>query len=205
MNSIQEDKVTERDVRLLRKIGERAVEFNHEYGRTYKEDSDWRDYGNPDFTVIEDLYAKGRDYFVTLQDASNASARLDDYISTLLNVINNNISQTISGNGNIVSGINHGEMTHNEINNSVFKEEIKQAITIIDSLKEYNQEQKTYIEDSLLEILKAFEGNDIEKQKSSKISFKAFMSGLGNNSEKLINVLASLTSIASFFGIPEIK
>ena len=44
------------------------------------------------------MYAKGRDYFVTLQDADNAASRLEDYMSNQ-NVNNNtlNISGDVIG------------------------------------------------------------------------------------------------------------
>lgn len=201
IKAIQQDKITEREVRLLRHIGKKAIEFNHEYGRTFKEEFDWRDYGNPDFTVAEDLYADGRDYFVTLQDATNAAARLNDYISTLPNVTTNNINQTVPGSGNIITGINYGEIKYNEINKDIFSEEISQAINEIKALEGYDKEMRDFIEDSLREALEAVKDEDIEKQKLSRISFTSFLVGLGRNADKIINTLASLTSISSFFGI----
>lgn len=74
------ERITNREVVLLKKIGEKSFEYNIEYGKTYKRNERWHDYGNPDFQVVEDMYAKGRDYFVTLQDAGNASSRLEDYM-----------------------------------------------------------------------------------------------------------------------------
>jgi len=73
--------VTTKEVRLIRKIGTNSIQYNREYGRTYKEESRWKDYGNPDFRLAEEIYRKGRDYFVTLQDATNVAARMEDYMS----------------------------------------------------------------------------------------------------------------------------
>lgn len=201
VKAIQEDKITEREVRLLRNIGKKAIEFNHEYGKTFKEEYRWRDYGNPDFKVAEDLYAHGRDYFVTLQDATNAAARLNDYVSTPPSITNNNITQNIPGSRNIVTGINYGEVTYNEINKEDLSKEIRQAIDRIDELEEYDKEVRDFVENLLREALEAVNNEDIEKQKLSKVSFKSFLVGLGRNADKIINVLASLTTIASFFGI----
>ncbi len=80
-DSIENDRITQREVHLLRKIGENAVRYNIQYGQTYKSER-WHDYGNPDFKAAEEIYCKGRDYFVTLQDASNAAARLEDYVKS---------------------------------------------------------------------------------------------------------------------------
>lgn len=201
VKAIQEDKITEREVKLLRHIGKKAIEFNHEYGRTFKEEYSWRDYGNPDFTVAEDLYAHGRDYFVTLQDATNASARLNDYINMLPSVTNNNITQNIHGSRNIITGINYDEVTYNEINSDIFSEEISQAINKIRALENYDDKERNFLVNSLREALEAIKNEDIEKQNLSKVSFKSFLTGLGKNADKIINILASLTNIASFFGI----
>ncbi|WP_085834207.1 hypothetical protein [Clostridium merdae] len=80
-SAIENSCITEKEVNLLRSIGQKSVEFNREYGQTYKGDLKcWRDYGNPDFKVAEEIYGRGRDYFVTMQDAGNAAARLEDYM-----------------------------------------------------------------------------------------------------------------------------
>lgn len=78
---IETDTITKREVTLLHKIGKKSVELNEEYGRTYHNDYFWQDYGNLDFAVVENMYANGRDFFVTLQDAGNAACRLEDYMA----------------------------------------------------------------------------------------------------------------------------
>ena len=94
--AISANHITIREVSLLKSIGKKSVEYNREYGRHFNEDHGWRDYGNPDFTVVEQAYAKGRDFFVTLQDAANAAERLEDYMQN--SMINNGIQ--IAGNVN---------------------------------------------------------------------------------------------------------
>lgn len=91
--SIENNCITEKEVVLLRNIGRKSSEYNREYGKTYNEDETWKDYGNPVFIVAEDVYANGRDYFVTMQDASNAASRLEDYM-VKGQVINNTMSFT---------------------------------------------------------------------------------------------------------------
>lgn len=109
--AIKVSTITEKEVNLIKKIGRKANDFNNEYGKTYREDTRyWHDYGNPDFKVVEEFYAKGRDFFVTLQDAANLSYRLEDYV-VKGQVTNNNISigdnnmgvTAIQGNNNVVN------------------------------------------------------------------------------------------------------
>lgn len=97
--AIENNCITEKEVNLLRNIGYKSIEFNREYGQTYKEDLIyWSDYDNPDFRVAEEVYGRGRDYFVTMQDACNAAARLEDYMEKG-QVINN----TLHIGGNVIS------------------------------------------------------------------------------------------------------
>lgn len=79
--AIEDDTVTEREVQLLSNIGWKCVEFNRDYGKTYHGGTFWKDYENPDFEVVEEMYKIGRDFFVSLQDAGNAAFRLQDYIT----------------------------------------------------------------------------------------------------------------------------
>lgn len=105
--------ITEKEVILMKKIGCKANDFNNEYGKTYREDTRyWHDYGNPDFKVVEEFYAKGRDFFVTLQDAANLSYRLEDYV-VKGQVTNNNIS---IGDNNI--GVTAIQGDNNVVNNT---------------------------------------------------------------------------------------
>ncbi|MDF2609307.1 MAG: hypothetical protein K0R92_781 [Lachnospiraceae bacterium] len=89
--SIENSCITEKEVILLRNIGRKSREYNREYGKTYKDEHLWKDYGNPDFHVAEEIYSEGRDYFVTLQDAGNAASRLENYMEKG-NIINNTLS-----------------------------------------------------------------------------------------------------------------
>ncbi len=167
--TINEDKITEREVNLLRKIGRKSIEFNHEYGKTYKKEDRWKDYDDKNFRVVENLYAKGRDYFVTLQDAENASHRLEDYIKKE-NIMN--ITQHISGDGHIVTGIVNGDIN---VNNSKSNSEelIKMFLDILDKSdipKEEKEKATYYIE----EIKKA------EVEKKPKFFMVGLLKSFGN-------------------------
>ncbi len=106
--------VLQREVDLLRKIGVKAIEYNtSEYPYSWNCDNreGWKEYNNPDFKVIEDMYAQGRDYFVSLQDATNAASRLEDYMSDSKQIYNN---ISIGGNANNLQ-IQQGTVNSNQI------------------------------------------------------------------------------------------
>lgn len=200
LDAIDNSKITERETNLLRKIGIKAIEFNNEYGRTYKEEYRWKKYGDPDFKIAEELYARERDYFVSLQDATNAASRLTDYISALPSVTYNNINQTVNGNSNVVSGINNGSIVQTTTFNEI-SSEISKAIEEINQLSGVESDLKSYINELLVETEQAIKDNDIEKQTGCKKNYKGLILGAGSKAFKIIGVLSSFASIASFFGI----
>ena len=91
--AIDTNRITQREVILLNNIGIKAQEYNCEYPHTFRENRFWHDYDNPDFRVAENIYCKGRDFFVTLQDAANAAHRLRDYMDNR-NIVNNTLNIT---------------------------------------------------------------------------------------------------------------
>ena len=199
--SIKENLITEREVKLLYGIGNKAREFNRDYGITYKEDFHWKKYGQTDFIIAENIYAKGRDYFATLQDAANASYRLNDYVSQIPSITNNNVTQHITGSMNLVNGINYGNITNNSTNECNFFQDCDLAISKIYGSNEIENEIKEYIENLLNKSKRAMvENNDIEKDEC-KTDFKGFILGAGVKAYKVLGILSNFASIASFFGI----
>lgn len=100
------DFISEKEVKLLKEIGKKSLEYKNNYRKYFKEEYEWREYKNPKFKIAESIYQQGRDFFTALQDASNAAMRLEDYIS------NNSISNKIivygdSYNTNIQQGQNN--------------------------------------------------------------------------------------------------
>ncbi|KFZ26604.1 MAG: hypothetical protein KQ78_01193 [Candidatus Izimaplasma bacterium HR2] len=81
LEAINNGQITNKEVTLLRNLGNQAIEYNDHYGKTYNSESRWKDYSNPDFRIAEKLYQNGRDYVISLMDAQNASFRLEDYES----------------------------------------------------------------------------------------------------------------------------
>lgn len=97
--AIEKHCITKKEILLLNNIGLKAMAYNSEYPKTFKEDRVyWHEYGKPDFMIAEELYGRGRDYFVTMQDAANAACRLEDYMEKG-QVTNNtlNVSGSVSG------------------------------------------------------------------------------------------------------------
>ena len=90
-SAIENNGITQREVNLLKNIGNKAHEYNREYPLAFRENRFWHEYNNPDFRIAENIYAKGRDFFVTLQDAANAAYRLGDYMDNR-NIVNNTMN-----------------------------------------------------------------------------------------------------------------
>lgn len=202
IKAIKNDSITEREVKLLQKAGRNSLNFNREYGRTYNEECRWKDYNDPLFQIAEEMYQKGRDYFVTLQDASNAASRLNDYISHKPQISQTNITQNISGNGNQVSAINHGNMTQNTFNtNEKLIKDIESAISKIDEIIDIEPAHKEFIKNLLVDTSNSIQNNDEAKQSNCKNNLTSFLLGAGDKALKIINVLSSFAGIASFFGL----
>lgn len=142
-SAIENDCITKKEVDLLQKIGRKAHEYNREYPLTYNEDKRyWHEYENPQFKIVEKMYAKGRDYFVTLLDARNAAARLEDYMSSG-QIINNTVN--ISGNvqsSQIQQGTIHSTQTMNNGEQFSYEEvlEVLQKIIKISASDYFNDE-----------------------------------------------------------------
>lgn len=133
--TIRNDCVSEREVKLLRNIGYKAVEFNDEYGEAYHKNNPWQQYDNPDFKVVENMYDKGRDFFVSLQDAVNASSRLKDYVKT----DHSNKTTNVIFNGN-VSGSQIQVSTENSVQNDLSKSfPYDDALTTLQEINNYKE------------------------------------------------------------------
>jgi hypothetical protein len=78
-------------VTRLYKIASVAREINVDMGRTWHQEYDNKDYGKPNFRIVENIYADTRDMAVNLLDVSNMAERLKDFIGkTNPNVVKNN-------------------------------------------------------------------------------------------------------------------
>lgn len=148
--AISNEQISYREVKLLRKIGQNSIDFNHEYGKTFKEEYSWREYGNIDFQLAEEIYQEGRDFFVTLQDAKNAAHRMEDYMnhSSVQNQVNvsgnNNNLQVQQGNNNVI--MNHRmdvskleqliKEIYSNLEDGISKEVVEEINEYVDVIKE---------------------------------------------------------------------
>ncbi|USK92867.1 hypothetical protein [Rossellomorea marisflavi] len=199
LKAIEKEQLTPREINLMKKIGIKAIEYNNEFGRTYKEEYDWKEYGNENFKIAENMYSQGRDFFVTLQDAGNVSVRLNDYINTVPSVVNNNITQTVTGSGNLVTGINNGEINNVHINISDFNNELDSALLNLKESNDVDQPQKIYLAEILEESREAVTKGDLSAQAITKSKMKSFLVGAGSKALSIINLLGTYASIASYF------
>lgn len=157
--------ITEKEISLLRKIGQESLTLNHKYGLTYKSDTSWHDYGNAEFEEVEKIYAKGRDFFVTLMDADNAAARLEDYMGNG-QIINNNLN--IHGNvssSQIQQGTSNSTQTM-DVSNSFDYDRVLDALNRIKRVTS-NEEFNVDFGDESPEVNKIVEETIemVEKQK----------------------------------------
>ena len=132
--AIENNCITEREVALLKTVGENASEYNRRYGIDYHENVSWHCYGNQIFSIIENIYADGRDFFVTLQDASNAASRLEDYMQTG-NVMNVNIGGNVSGSQIQVGTVNSSQ----NIDNGIKEFPYEDVLTILSEISKYKE------------------------------------------------------------------
>src|SRR5699024_3327679 len=101
----------------------------------------------------ESLYQKGRDFFVTLQDAANASSRLEHYINP---DNTNNTTFVVNGTGNNIQQNLSCNITMNiQQNNTKNVEEIEKLINeIIENINTYYNEKETKKEKKeLIEVI----------------------------------------------------
>ena len=64
LNDIDNNNITKRTINLMRNIASIAHENEEQSWRTYKEDSCWKEYGEANFRLVEELYSQGRDFLL---------------------------------------------------------------------------------------------------------------------------------------------
>lgn len=109
LDSIKNDRITQREINLMKKIYKVSKESEEYSWKSFKDKNDgyWHEHGNPLFKKVERMYAKGRDYFVTLKDVGNAVSRMEDYMTDEKSVVDNSVHNDHSihiGNDNKIKG-----------------------------------------------------------------------------------------------------
>lgn len=112
LDAINNDRITGREINLMRNIYQVSVENEEFSWKSFKGNGGeyrWHDYENCLFRKAEELYRKGRDFFVTLRDVSNMVSRMEDYMKEEKNIIDNSVhtdnSITIGDSNEIKSSV----------------------------------------------------------------------------------------------------
>lgn len=180
--------ITEREVKLLRKIGKNSVGFNHDYGKYFKEEYEWRDYGNPEFEIAESIYQHGRDFFVTLQDASNAAGRLEDYMN------NNSISNKVTIFGNSYNtNIQQGQQNNMSLSTNDVSELLSKLDFLMDNLQNNLPEDEINDAREYIETIK----DEVIKEKPKRKILRFAVDSL-KDLKWSMDLLASIATISQF-------
>jgi len=67
-------------VARLQRMSITSEELNFRFGDVWKQDYKPKDYGNENFELVEQMYAKGRDMAVDMMDLSNVAERVKDFV-----------------------------------------------------------------------------------------------------------------------------
>lgn len=141
IDAVHSNAITDKEIKLLENIYKVAFGKEQESWKTFKnKDNDhWKEYDNPYFIKVEELYGKGRDYFFDLKSYIGGIAeRMEDYKVTETTI--NNIDNSVS---NIDNSMNFGDKTKienlvNGDNNTVnIEEQSKNENLIIKFLQKY--------------------------------------------------------------------
>lgn len=185
--AITHDVVTVREVNLLRNIGRKSIQYNSEYGKTYNaEKRQWHDYGNPDFQVVENMYAKGRDCFVSLQDAWNAANRLEDYMQSG-NTTNVNFNGNVSDSQIQIGTVNSTQ--NNSVENSVPYDEI---LKTVEEINKYRNELTNELKENGDKFCKALD--ELTKEVKSNGSPTKIRDGIETLKNFVIGIGSSLVA-----------
>lgn len=153
---------------------------------------------------IVSLIKKQKDLDVIVTEANNMSKELKEQHRVVSKTINNNVVKNIGTiYGNAISQ-NDGNMTNNiqisEIDKNEIFDEIKQAIRIISNYTDIEISQRERLLEILQDVDNSVHNGSQEDQVRSKTSFNDAIRFLGKTGLNLIETLAGLTSILTFFG-----
>jgi hypothetical protein len=78
---IESKRIDESCVKRLRTLGRESVDLNKEIGIYWHQEypEKYKDYNNPNFKVVDELYKITRGLFVEMMDLANIGAKLQDY------------------------------------------------------------------------------------------------------------------------------
>lgn len=74
------NQVGKHHIKRLKNIAKVADEINGKIGIVWHQQYDYKDYGQKDFNIVENVYAETRDMAASLLDIENMALRLEDFI-----------------------------------------------------------------------------------------------------------------------------
>jgi len=77
---IQHQEIQAHHVARIRSLAQTAADLNSRYGEIWHGSERFKDCGDPDFRLLEELYQDGRGMAADLIDLDNLAARLEDFI-----------------------------------------------------------------------------------------------------------------------------
>ena len=190
-NSIQSGNITDKEIDLLKNIGNISIENNSRYGQiwhgssiNFEENTD----------IYEKLYCDGRNYFVTLQDASNAAVRLENYKNSKSTQIINN---TYNAKGKYIQQGSDMNMTINNYKNEDLEKLNELTEELIKNIDNYfeKDEEKNEIKE-LIETIK----EEANKEKPKKYTIKNIINTLKTVNSNSADFLSSINAIAQILG-----
>lgn len=186
--SILDNNIKNSDVKLLKNIGTISAKNNIGFGRDFRDDYSWHNYGESNFSKAEKLYQKGRDFFVTLSDASSAANRLEDYKD-----MKNNTEINITGNGNNIQTGNNSTMNIGISTDS--QNEVALLLkNLLENMDEYFSESETKNKEEAKEYIE-FISEEIKKDSPKKNILKSSLTAL-----KCLSTSASFVSTVLSIG-----
>lgn len=108
---------------------------------------------------------------------------------------------TIIGKYNTINDSSENIVDSFNVKTEDINKDIKLAKIQIKKIEISNEEHRKFIIELLGDIKVAFRDKDIEAKKECKIKFRAFIKLLGRNADRVLNIIGSFASLATFFNI----
>lgn len=99
-----QNEVRDHHCKRLQRLSTVAAEINVNIGKIWHQQYDRKEYGNPEFRIVEKIYSDTRDMAVNLLDISNIAERLNDFIGKTKVTMEKN--QNLGGISNTAFGDN---------------------------------------------------------------------------------------------------
>ena len=182
-----DNEVQDYHVKMIRSIGHQGTEYYRAFGQTWHRGEVNKDYGDPLFDRVEQLYAEARNTAADLIDLDNLGARLQDFIGRKGNGVQPMV-QNITNNFNAPIGAVQQNYDNSQgIQNTGGHGEFEEIKTLISDVKcilaTLPQKERTEVEENLAELSETIEN---ENPKPNRI--KAFTGAIGQTLRKVLSM-----------------